>query len=69
MREQDARTNTLDHDGLGQNVLFGDGRVQMMEISEINGDRIWDPGTSAQGQIIAILRGEIDGDVSIFLIH
>ena len=69
MREQDARTNTLDHDGLGQNVLFGDGRVQMMEISEINGDRIWDPGSSAQGQIIAILRGEIDGDVSIFLIH
>jgi hypothetical protein len=69
MREQDARRNTLDHDGLGQNVLFGDGRVQMMEISEINGDRIWDPGSSAQGQIIAILRGEIDGDVSIFLIH
>jgi prepilin-type processing-associated H-X9-DG protein len=69
MREADARTNTLDHDGLGQNVLFGDGHVQMVEISEINGDRIWDPGTSSQGQIIAILRGEIDGDVSIFLIH
>ena len=66
---QDAMSNAHNHDGLGQNVLFGDGHVQMMEISEIGGDRIWDPGTTAQGHIIAIIRGEISGETSLFLIH
>ena len=66
---EDARRNARNHGGLGQNVLFGDGHVRMIEISEIGGDRIWDPGTTAQGHLIAIIRGELDGATSLFLVH
>jgi len=64
-----ALQNSRSHYGSGQNVLYGDGRVDMIEVSEFDGDRIWDPGTTASGYIIEILRGEQGGEDVIFLVH
>ena len=65
----EAVRNSHSHDRLGQNILFGDGHVEMLEDSMMMDDRIWDPGTNELGHVIAILKGEIDGDQIIFLIH
>lgn len=65
----EALKNSRSHAGAGQNVLFGDGHVEMFQVSEINGDRLWDPGSTSEGTIIGILRGEMPNDQTIFLIH
>ena len=69
MHHSEALQNSRSHRGMGQNVLFGDGHVEMIEISEITGDRLWDPGTTSEGMVIGILRGELSGEDTIFLIH
>jgi hypothetical protein len=65
----EAVRNSNSHDRLGQNVLFGDGHIEMLEDCQIIEDRIWDPGSNELGHLIAILKGEIDSEQIIFLIH
>ena len=69
LHQSEALQNSRSHHGAGQNILFGDGHVEMVEISEIDEDRLWDPGTTSEGMVIRILRGEMSGDQAIFLIH
>ena len=65
----EALQNSQSHFGKGQNVLYGDGRVDLLDVSELDGDRIWDPGSTAGGQIIQIIRGGHRGEDLIFLIQ
>jgi len=65
----EASRATMSHDGLGQNVLYGDGSVAMVEENTIDGDRLWDPGADASGIIIRIIEGQDYGQDVIFLIH
>jgi len=65
----EATRTTLSHDGLGQNILYGDGSVAMTDNVIINGDRIWDPGADASSIIIRIIEGGDYGEDVIFLIH
>jgi len=65
----EAVQNSRSHSGRGQNVLYGDGRVDLLETSEVDGDRIWDPGSTDGGQIIQIIRGGDRGEDLIFLIQ
>ena len=69
LQVSESMRNANCHDRLGQNVLFGDGHVETLGDCTIDGDRIWDPGTTDQGHVIAVLRGEIDGEHVIFLVH
>jgi hypothetical protein len=65
--EADRASNS--HGGTGQNVLFGDGEVQMIYRNSIKGDGIWDPGSTSGGLIIEVIRGGERGEDLIFLIH
>ena len=65
----DALQNADCHGGRGQNVLFGDGSVEWLETSEIDGDRLWDPGTDENGHIVSIITGGSRNQDVIFLVH
>ena len=66
---EQADRATTSHGGKGQNILFGDGSVEMTKDSTIDGDRIWAPGTDSTGLIIRIIRGGDPGEDAVFLIH
>ena len=69
LTESEALMNSASHGGRGQNVLFGDGSVQWVDTPHIDSDRLWDPGTDENGQVInLIIQGNRGQDV-IFLIH
>ena len=69
MTASEARQNATCHGGRGQNLLFGDGHVEWLESSEIDGDRLWDPGTDENGHIVSIITGGSRDQDIIFLVH
>jgi hypothetical protein len=67
--QSEASQNSLSHGGRGQNLLFGDGSVQWLEAAQIDDDRLWDPGTDENGDVIDIIVGGSHGDDVLFLVH
>lgn len=65
----EANRASMSHAGLGQNVLYGDGSVAMLDDHAIEGDRLWDPGADDSGVIIRIIKNQDYGKDVIFLIH
>lgn len=65
----EALQNADCHGNLGQNVLFGDGSVDWLESAQIDGDRLWDPGTDDNGHILGIITSGSRGQDVIFLVH
>ena len=57
------------HGDMGQNILYGDGTVELHPQSIIDGDLIWAPEASTGGLIIEIIRGGDRGKDLIFLLH
>ena len=52
----ESMRNSNCHDRLVQNVLFGDGHVETLGECVIDGDRIWDPGTTDKGYVCRCSR-------------
>ena len=66
---EQAIQNSLSHGGKGQNILFGDGSVSWTETCDMDGDRLWDPGTDENGHIISIIVGGSRGQDVLFLVQ
>ena len=67
--QSEAAQNSLSHGGRGQNLLYGDGSVQWLEAAHIDDDRLWDPGTDENGDVINIIVGGTHGEDLVFLVH
>jgi hypothetical protein len=65
----EAKRPSNAHGDIGQNILFGDRSVRLLKISSIDGDGIWDPGSTSGGLIIEVIRGGERGEDLIFLVH
>lgn len=65
----EAIRNSASHRGSGQNVLFGDGSVRLVRVSELEGNRIWDAGTGDGEFILGVIRGDEPVHDMVFLIH